>query len=240
MSFLPIIERELRAASRRKGTYRVRWWTTLIATLVTLICFSYVSSRNLPVGITNPLFSVLAGCAFILCLFSGVFLTSDSLSEEKRAGTLGLLFLSRLRGGDIVMGKFSALALNAFFSVLALLPVMGVPLLLGGLDWTEFSRVILALLNMLFFSLAAGMFVSAFARAQAMVVAITLGMLLLLVCGLPILAVLLSSVSGLAWTSPFYPFACAFEAIYVRQPLKFWGTLFASHLVGWLFLVLAS
>jgi len=82
--------------------------------------------------------------------------------------------------------------------------------------------------------------VSAFARAQAMVVAITLGMLLLLVCGLPILAVLLSSVSGLAWTSPFYPFTYAFEAIYVRQPLKFWGTLFASHLVGWLFLVLAS
>lgn len=191
------------------------------------------------------MFAALAGCAFILCLFAGVFLTSDSLSEEKREGTLGLLFLSNLLGSDIVLGKFSALALNAFFSVLALLPVMGVPLLLGGVDWTEFSRVILALINMLFVSLAAGICVSAFGRAQSTVVAITLGVLSLLVCGLPILAELapsapLASVRHcIGWGSPFYPFAYAFEVIFNRQPLKFWGTLFASHILGWLFVVLA-
>ena len=66
-------------------------------------------------GPFRQLFAALAGCAFILCLFAGVFLTSDSLSEEKREGTLGLLFLSSLLGSDIVLGKFSALALNAFF-----------------------------------------------------------------------------------------------------------------------------
>jgi len=244
--FLPIIERELRAAARRKGTYRVRWWTTLIAALVTLICFLYVSSRPLPAGVTNPLFAALAGCAFLLCLFAGVFLTSDSLSEEKREGTLGLLFLSNLLGSDIVLGKFSALALNAFFSVLALLPVMGVPLLLGGVNWTEFSRVVLALLNMLFVSLAAGICVSAFGRAQSAVVAITLAVLVLLVGGLPILAEfvphapLASARAGIGWSSPLYPFAYAFEQIYVLRPLKFWGTLVASNLVGWLFLALAS
>src|SRR5437016_3675113 len=133
--FLPIIERELRAASRRESTYRVRWWTTLIATSAALICFIYVSSQPLPAGVTNPLFAALAGCAFLMSLFAGVFLSSDSLSEEKRQGTLGLLFLSNLLGSDIVLGKFGALALNAFFSVLALLPVMGVPLLLGGVNW---------------------------------------------------------------------------------------------------------
>ncbi len=246
VSFLPIIERELRAAARRKGTFRVRWWTTLIATFVTLVSLRFVSTRPLPAGVTNPLFAVLAGCAFILCLLAGVFLTSDSLSEEKREGTLGLLFLSNLLGGDIVLGKFSALALNAFFSVLALLPVMGVPLLLGGVGFAEFSRMVLALINILFFSLALGICVSAYGRAQSTVVASTLALLLLVVAGLPALAelaptaALASPRACVAWSSPLYPFAYAFEATYARQPLKFWGTLIASNLLGWIFLGLAS
>src|SRR5262249_31087478 len=40
--------------------------------------------------------------------------------------------------------------------------------------------------------------------------------------------------------SPLYPFAYAFEVLHVRQPTKFWGTLFLSHFVGWLLLGLAT
>ena len=51
------------------------------------------------------LFTVLNAIAFIFCLLAGVFLTADCLSEEKREGTLGLLFLTSLKGYDVVLGK---------------------------------------------------------------------------------------------------------------------------------------
>jgi len=85
---------------------------------------------------------------------------------------------------------------NAFFSVLALLPVIGIPMVLGGLEFFEFSRVVLALLNMLFLSLAAGIWVSAYGGSQTGVVTRTLIALLTLVCGLPLLGALWPSASS--------------------------------------------
>jgi ABC-type transport system involved in multi-copper enzyme maturation permease subunit len=70
------------------------------------------------------LFAVQTVCAFGLSLLAGLFLTSDCLSEEKREGTLGLLFLTDLKSHDIVLGKFVATALSALYCLLALLPVM--------------------------------------------------------------------------------------------------------------------
>ena len=38
MTFLPIVDRELRVAARRKSTYRIRTWTVVVALVVG--CFS--------------------------------------------------------------------------------------------------------------------------------------------------------------------------------------------------------
>jgi len=37
MTFLPIVQRELRVASRRKSTYRLRSWTAIIAIGVSFV-----------------------------------------------------------------------------------------------------------------------------------------------------------------------------------------------------------
>lgn len=44
------------------------------------------------------LFTVLTSLAFVAAMSAGMFFASDSLSEEKREGTLGFLFLTDLRG----------------------------------------------------------------------------------------------------------------------------------------------
>ena len=54
------------------------------------------------------LFCILTGSAVFYCLLSGVWFTADCLSEEKREGTLGLLFLTDLKGYDVVLGKLVA------------------------------------------------------------------------------------------------------------------------------------
>ena len=65
----------------------------------------------------------------IYCLFSGRISTADCLSEEKREGTLGLLFLTDLKGYDVVLGKLAATSVSAFYGLLAALPVLAVPVL---------------------------------------------------------------------------------------------------------------
>src|SRR5207245_7820851 len=209
MTFLPIVERELRAAARRKGTYRIRSWTALLAIVVSLFALIFLWLARGRGSLGNPLFTYLTGYAFGLCLLAGIFLTADCLSEEKREGTLGLLFLTDLHAYDVVLGKFVALLVSALYGLLALLPIIAISLLLGGVTGGEFWRKALALMNALFVSLSAGIWVSAWAREGQRAMGGALGLLLILVAGLPALAVIGSLkhvppvVSFLGWLSPW-------------------------------------
>src|SRR6184192_2892548 len=156
MTFLPIVARELRVAARRRSTY----WTRTGAALFVVVLGTWVflmMMREPPEQAAKVMFGVLTGSAGFYCLLRGVGATADCLSEEKREGTLGLLFLTDLRGYDVVFGKLVATSLNALYGVLAIVPVLAVPLLMGGVAAGEFGRVALVAVNTLFFSLAIGM-----------------------------------------------------------------------------------
>src|SRR5690348_2487033 len=106
MTFLPIVQRELNVAARRPATRRVRFWTSGLAIIVTLFLLVMIELSSASNGVGASLFGLVRWYAFGLCLLSGVFLTADSISSERREGTLGLLFLSELKGYDVVVGKF--------------------------------------------------------------------------------------------------------------------------------------
>src|SRR6476659_3041882 len=123
-----------------------------------------IPSFRSPQRLGIVLFHTVAVVTFFYSVLAGLLRTSDCISEEKREGTLGLLFLTDLKGYDIVLGKFISRSLNAFYGLLALLPVAAISLILGGLTGSEFWRTVLALLNLLFVCLAVGVFVSALVR----------------------------------------------------------------------------
>ena len=70
-------------------------------------------SFGIPIG--QVLFSMLKWLCFAFACASGIFLTADCLSDEKRDGTLGLLFLTDLRGYDVVTGKIMATSLRSAY-----------------------------------------------------------------------------------------------------------------------------
>ena len=80
-----------------------------------------------------------------------MFLTADCLSVEKREGTLGLLFLTDLRGYDVVLGKLFSTSLRSSYGLVAGFPVLALPLLLGGVTGSAFWRVVLVLLAHVFY-----------------------------------------------------------------------------------------
>jgi ABC-type transport system involved in multi-copper enzyme maturation permease subunit len=247
MAFLPIVERELRVASRRKSTHRIRLWTTLAGLLIACF-FTLISglggrfSQNLG----QILFGILTYYAFGMSLLAGVLLAADCLSEEKRDGTLGLLFLTDLKGHDVVLGKLIAVGLSALYGLVAVLPVTALPLLMGGVTVNEYWRMALAMVNGLFFSLAVGLLVSSWSRDAIKAMGNTLALLVAIAVGLPLLGWLLSfSRLPAAWWyltsfSPSYPFTFGPETHFVGASAKYWTSLFVSHLFGWLLLLLAS
>ena len=238
MTFLPIVDRELRIRARWKSTY---WVRSLVATTAILIAGVMMLFSNLanPGAVGKPMFAILTWLAWVLCLVEGLRNTADCLSEEKREGTLGLLFLTDLKGYDVVLGKFIASSLSSFFSLVAMLPALAIPLLLGGVTGAEFWRGVLALLNTLLFTLTIGMFVSSISRHERKAWLGTLGLTLLCVGLLPVLAETLG-VGTLPLPSPWSAFVNVFESEYTANPDTYWQSNLLLHLLSWLWLGLAS
>ncbi|MDB6033069.1 MAG: type transporter [Verrucomicrobiales bacterium] len=179
MFLTPIADRELRVASRKPGTYRLRL-VTLASVIVIWMLLMTTTRFTSAAQLGHHVYNALGLLALAGCLFSGLFLTSDCVSEEKREGTLGLLFLTDLRGYDVVLGKLVATSAQAVFGLLAVLPILGLPLLLGGVTGGEFVRLILVLLTTLFWSLTIGLAVSTFCHEARHAMGVTFIVLLML------------------------------------------------------------
>src|ERR1043165_9643868 len=115
MRFLTVAERELRAASRRKLTYRGRW-VIAAAFLALLIWLGWAFDVFANRGAGPAVFQAFSVCLLVYCLFVGAAETADCLSREKREGTLGLLFLTNLNSAEIVAGKLFSNARAPVFS----------------------------------------------------------------------------------------------------------------------------
>jgi hypothetical protein len=231
MTFLPIVERELRVASRRPATYRARLFAAAGVMLVWLVLVGG-SRRASAAELSQTLFIAFGVIALLFCLLAGIFLTADCLSQEKREGTLGLLFLTDLKGYDVVLGKLLATSAHAVYGLLAVFPILGLPLLLGGVTGAEFGRVVLVLFVTLFLSLSLGMAVSAMARDARQAMAGTLLGILFLAGVLPALwwlqvTTLSSRSKGLMMPSPVNTFINAFDAYYSTRngSSEFWLSL---------------
>jgi len=132
-----------------------------IAILAEAVCLFIISkSRNGAAFPAKTLFYILIGLAVWYVLIAGTRSASDCVSREKREGTLGLLFLTDLKGYDVVIGKLVSNGLAVFYGFLAIFPVLGVSFLMGGVTGGEFFCATLAILNIVFVALAAGILAS--------------------------------------------------------------------------------
>lgn len=243
MTFLPIVERELRVATRRRFTY----WLRVVAAAVALIIGGgyFLLMTAVPFAgpgftVGGPLFAILTWLCLAVVLSAGLFFTSDCLSEEKREGTLGFLFLTDLRGYDVVLGKLFATSLRCAFALLAVFPVLAMTLLLGGVAPEQFWKTMLALLNAMFFSLATGMFVSAISRNGQKALAGTLGLMALWVFAGLVLDWAIAQNNG----RPFRPLLSLSSPVHVFQSVegwsgRFWQALLLNQIVAWLQMALA-
>ncbi len=237
MTLFPVVERELRVSSRRSWTYWGRSVSGLLALLITgwiLALQSIVQVRTTG----QALFSSISVLALLVSSMAGVTYTSDCISSEKREGTLGLLFLTDLKGFDVALGKLTATSLGAFYGLLALLPVMSMGLLLGGVTGGEYLRMVLVLISTLLLSLSIGLAVSVVSR-DALRSAMSSFVLILAVFFLmPVGGMLLGDLldywaksdnrirnsleHSIGWMTPLFAYSQVADAEFKKNPSLFW------------------
>jgi len=249
MGLLPIIERELRVAGRRGKNYWLRVAAALVAAAICAWVVLGTGGTPQPAALGKSLFNYLSVLAFAFCLLVGPFLTADCISEEKRDGTLGLLFLTELSSLHVVIGKWIATSLAGFYGLLAILPSLGLPLLLGGVTPGEYGRMALAVTNAILFSLTTGMFVSVLSREQTKAtlgsVAVILGITglvpgLFVFFMMGVLGRAVNQLPPLALISPAYTGTLVADAAYKAGPSLYWTSLGLVHGLSWLFLLLTA
>jgi ABC-type transport system involved in multi-copper enzyme maturation permease subunit len=246
MTFLPIVERELRVAARRHSTF----WMRLVLALAAIAIgfFLYLAHAQMtPPTLGKEIFGGLGALALFYCLASGRRLTADCLSEEKREGTLGLLFLTDLKGYDVILGKLAATSVTGFYGLLAVLPVLAIPLLMGGVAHGEFWRAVLVLVDTFLFSLTVGVFASVLSRDTRQAMGINLLLLLALVAVPPAIACLIAYLEDsnqvirpLLFSCPAYSYYLCFDANYRFAGQHFWISVGLIHALTWLLAALSS
>jgi len=246
MTVLPVVARELLVASRRSSTYWMRVSAAGLALGFGLLAF-FTFTLGTPVDVMGGrMFLLLGWAGMIFGLFIGVGATADCISREKREGTLGLLFLTDLKSLDVVLGKMAASSLTVVYALVAMLPVLALTLLIGGVSLGEYLRVALTWLNGLFLALSLGMMVSALSRDERVAFGNSYAALLGVTTMVPLLGMFLQERLGrqdwilaLYAISPLTTLHCAFEVNY-----RFIGPVFPvsfaiTHVLAWVALGIA-
>lgn len=164
-----VLQRELVVQARQARTYWLRFLaglalaTTLGGQMVTLGDLARAMGlwRGAPTG--AELFAGLHTVISLVLLFTAPLIAADSIARERREGTLGLLALTPLQPFEIVLGKVGAHVIRLFSLWLVSLPVLMIPVLMGGVNWVDVKCAVAIEFALLAGGLAAGVLASTLA-----------------------------------------------------------------------------
>lgn len=234
---LPIVERELRVASRRAGTY----WGRVGAALTALAfvgwgILMHTLGVRMGAGAGAVVFRTLAFVTLFGAAFKTLALTAPALAMEKREGTLGFLFLTDLKARDIVFGKLAATSLVAFFQFLAVVPALAVLLLLGGVTAGDVTQFALALINIMFLAAAVGLFASALSRDERNASGMATLLFIMVLGATPVLSLLgLWQGAPQSLVNAGFIASPGFACVPLTDPrqLAFWGSMLSGQVCAW-------
>lgn len=128
MTLFPVIHRELRAQARQPFTY----WLRLLGAGAALAVMAVMILNG---GSGGESFAALHRMVLLSIWVLVPLGVADCVSRERREGTLGLLFLTPLRARDVALAKAGTHGLRGLALLLAVLPMMAVTFLQGGVGW---------------------------------------------------------------------------------------------------------
>src|SRR5437867_2879600 len=122
MTFLPVAERELRVAARKRSTFRVRVIAALVAWIIGsgVLVLSRVGPGFGTPSLGKGLFGVLTWLSLAVALSAGLFLSAISRESQKALAATLFLLLLLVAAGPASDGIFAAIKQRAFKPMISL------------------------------------------------------------------------------------------------------------------------
>jgi ABC-type transport system involved in multi-copper enzyme maturation permease subunit len=193
--FNPILVKELRSRMRGARAFVLLTIYLLVLSSVTLLLYSGLASNlgsDLNAGrqIGKALFLVVAAVALVeVCVITPA-LTSGSIAGEKERQTFDLLVASLLSPWQIVWGKLASALAFALLLILAVVPVMSLAFLFGGVSAAEVLIALAGLVATAVFYASVGLFWSSVTRSSLGATSFALGSIIMLLLGVPFIVVI--------------------------------------------------
>ncbi|HEY3233006.1 MAG TPA: ABC transporter permease subunit [Roseiflexaceae bacterium] len=192
--FNPVLVKELRSRMRGPRAFILLTVYLLILSAVTLLLYAAVgassnSGSDLNAGqrVGKALFLTIAAVALIeVCVITPA-LTSGSIAGEKERQSYDLLIASLLSPWQIVWGKLGAALAFALLLILAVVPVMSLAFLFGGVTLAEVLIALMGLVTTAVFYATVGLFWSAVMRGTLGATILSLGSIILMLLLIPFL-----------------------------------------------------
>ena len=152
----------------------------LLAIFFYLLLAQFMQPARATGGLTEIVVAGLYQIAGVIMLLVSPFLTMRLIAEERRLGTIKLLYSSPISLTELVLGKY--LGLLVFYCLMLLMvSLMPATLLFGAsLDLGQIAAGLIGLLLLMSAFAAIGLFVSALAQQPAVAAIATFGVLFLL------------------------------------------------------------
>lgn len=138
----PILDKELRVASRRVRSYALR--VIYAGALMSLILLSWTSAMHSGSGVVlasrmpevaKTVTTAVTWLQFFTAQVLAVIMLSSAISEEVRKGTLSALVTSPVSSFQIIIGKLLSRMLQVLMLLAMSLPALAILRLLGGVPW---------------------------------------------------------------------------------------------------------
>ena len=197
----PILIKDLRSRMRGARAYILLTIYLTILAGVTLLLYAAIAGSvrdDLNAGreIGRALFFTIATVALIeVCLITPV-LTSGSIAGEKERQTYDLLVASLLTPWQIVWGKLVSALAFALLLIVAVVPVMSLAFLFGGVGLTEVLIAIVGLVTTAILYATIGLFWSALMRSSLGATSFAIGTVIVILLGIPFLIVIVTLILG--------------------------------------------
>ena len=237
-SLPPIIERELRRMSNQPKTYVAR---SIFAAAPFFFILGAIAASNGREAL--KIVAMIAGC---LAHFAGGLSVARAIIEERRQGTLPILYLTPLTPVEMIGGMLSTHLAVAFSHLMSVVPAMAVSIAVGGVSAWEVAIIALTLVNAVFCSTALGMLIGSFAREQgqpvftAIMAMVILGLLTIPTAAYLVHAGPASPAMLFAGLLGSMPLLLAFDAGGTQSPALFPTALVLSHGCAWLMVLAAG
>jgi ABC-2 type transport system permease protein len=206
--FNPVLVKELRGRMRGARAFVLLTIYLLILSGVTLLLYaalagSATSDLNAGRQIGKALFLLIAAVALIEVCVITPSLTAGSIAGEKERQTYDLLVASLLSPWQIVWGKLAAALAFALLMILAVVPMMSLAFLFGGVTLAELLIALAGLVTTAVFYATVGLFWSSVLRTTLGATTFALGSIIMMLLGIPFLALILGLILGRELPSEF-------------------------------------